>query len=643
MKPRHPRPKIIQQWQAFGRLPAAQADDTAYRAAVDIGITSLQSYVYWSAVEEREGMLDFSVYDEVADKISKHGLKWTPFVILGPNYSIPRWFHESSECIYARCAEHMTECDIQSIWSPHILARVDGFMRLLTERYAASGIIESVLLGVSGVWGEALYPSSDGIRRRGHRHSGWWCADDYARKDFADACRGKYASPDDMNAAWGTDFKDFASAEFPVKQIFYPADLAWKVVRKVLSAAPLSAGILKPIFEDAFNRRLFRGRVTDPHFAERMLFFARWYTGAMTAYAGKWLDIARKHFPGKDIFLVAGGHGDTITGADFSAQAAAAASREAGIRITSMTGDYAESHARKALVTTAAAFYGAPVQTEETIETSADEVAMRIFDGGASGASGIYFKTLMGTDYGEVVSCTGKRDNCLPVGKPSPAGTMFKKLAGANLGSTFAAKAIAAVLIAKDSVALYPSALSENLEAARKLRSRFDFDIIDELLLSAGIAAKYSHIISYFNPSIGAAGLSALRTWVDGGGVLFCRKNAIPNGLCEPSQDNKITHSSDYSRHLRGKGKIFEINPAGAAHFASNLVDILITGQTRVVYPFSPADDGIYFVYDGNGFLLYNSRYKPALKDIILPSENRLTFDVPARDVVIAVAPAPKQ
>lgn len=140
--------KIIQQWQAFGRAHPGLLHDDVYKQVKDHGITSLQSYVYWAEVEKKRYEWDFSVYDEVVEKIAGQGLKWCPFLILGTNYSVPEWFHNSEHSIYAKCVEHGRECDIKSIWNLFIMKYVEEFIDRFSAHYNSDSLTEGILLGV---------------------------------------------------------------------------------------------------------------------------------------------------------------------------------------------------------------------------------------------------------------------------------------------------------------------------------------------------------------------------------------------------------------------------------------------------------------------------------------------------------------
>ena len=152
--------EIIQQWQYLGKVQPKLLEDKALVNCKKAGITSLQSYLYWAEIEKERNKIDFSSYDPLVEKLKKHNLKWVPFLILGPNYATPNWFQESDECLYAKCLEHKKESKIQSIWNPFLAKWIDRFLRIVSEHYRDKNILESICLGISGNWGEAIYPAT---------------------------------------------------------------------------------------------------------------------------------------------------------------------------------------------------------------------------------------------------------------------------------------------------------------------------------------------------------------------------------------------------------------------------------------------------------------------------------------------------
>ncbi|MCF6149865.1 MAG: hypothetical protein E3K37_14525 [Candidatus Kuenenia sp.] len=118
------------------------------------------------------------------EKIIRHNLKWVPFLILGPCYATPEWFQVSSESVFAKCIEHSIESKIQSIWNPYLPKYVDRFIGIFAKHYQSHNLFESITLGISGNWGEAMYPVGGGFGTNFHTHSGWWCGDKYALESY---------------------------------------------------------------------------------------------------------------------------------------------------------------------------------------------------------------------------------------------------------------------------------------------------------------------------------------------------------------------------------------------------------------------------------------------------------------------------
>ena len=69
------------------------------------------------------------------------------------------------------------------------------------KRYGKSGVIETVLLGIQGDFGEAIYSVTGGgwtfnMPGEYHNHAGYWCDDPYALASFRKAIADKYGSVD---------------------------------------------------------------------------------------------------------------------------------------------------------------------------------------------------------------------------------------------------------------------------------------------------------------------------------------------------------------------------------------------------------------------------------------------------------------
>ena len=211
--------EIIQQWQYVGKVHPKLLQDRAFKDCCKYGITSVQSYVSWAQIEPEKGRFDFAAYDVLVEQLKKHGIKWVPFLILGPNFATPRWFQISAHNVYAKCLEHHKTCRIQSIWNPHLPFYVERFLEYFSNHYKDPSVFESIALGISGNWGEAIYPATGGFLGGFHVHPGWWCADNYAIEDFRKWSLNKYGALDRLNAAWCTQFNNPESIDFSNEKI----------------------------------------------------------------------------------------------------------------------------------------------------------------------------------------------------------------------------------------------------------------------------------------------------------------------------------------------------------------------------------------------------------------------------------------
>ncbi len=72
----------------------------------DLGATSIETYIHWKVIEPEPGHFVWDEYDRELELIRECGMRWVPFIILGPHYVTPAWFQNSNESLYARCLEH---------------------------------------------------------------------------------------------------------------------------------------------------------------------------------------------------------------------------------------------------------------------------------------------------------------------------------------------------------------------------------------------------------------------------------------------------------------------------------------------------------------------------------------------------------
>ncbi|MDO8601458.1 MAG: beta-galactosidase [bacterium] len=514
--------EIIQQCQFLGQPHPELLKDEFLKECKKSGITSLQSYVTWAEIEKEKDKFDFSSYDVLVEKLEKHGLKWVPFLIMGPEYATPEWFKKSEESVFYQCLEHQKESKIQSLWNPNLSGYVERFLKTVAMHYRNHSIFECVTLGISGNWGEAIFPADGGFNKNFHTHPGWWAADKYAQKSYIDFLSEKYGSLASLNEVWNTDFNDFQEIELPSFITSKRKDFLNFCVN-IASQSPNFIKVFLKLLRRIFLRlskrtfSLVSQSSSRPQEAEsrRWLDFSEWYLDSMTKWSDFWLKTARRYFPESKIYLTTGGTAEPVSGVDFARQTKVASQYGAGIRITNQTNDYAESFILTRLVASAVKLYGNYFVTEEAgVLQTGSGVAMRIFDALSTGAEGIYCKNFFST---------GNDDPCLK--KIIPAG---QKTEGAdvllnNMRYWQEENPIvkAAVFFPNTAVALDSDIIISLYNQCALLRDLFDFDLIDENMIKDGGLKNYQFLL-ILSGEMPEGNISAkVQEWTAGGGKAF--------------------------------------------------------------------------------------------------------------------------
>jgi hypothetical protein len=335
-----------------------RALDAAAPTLKSIGVTSHEGYVRWNLCEPAPGQYDWSVYDKYVELYKKHHLKWVPFLIVGSPYSLPDWYYKQPEAQGYVCLEHGQESDVQSLWNPALREHVARFIKAFCEHYRDEGVIESILLGITGNYGEAIYVASGNdwtsdIHGQYHTHPGFWAGDKYAIADFRAEMQKKYGTSNALSKAWGTKIADFSDVN-PFPRDKAPNDRAW-------------------------------------------LDFCHWYIDSMSDWARFWMGETRKNYKG-EIYLCTGGHAPPEHGSDFGDQCKLAADINGGVRITNEGSDYRANFSLTRWVASAGRQYGAYFSFEPAGGVSPEAVSGRVYNASTSGARGLhyYFPNLFG-------------------------------------------------------------------------------------------------------------------------------------------------------------------------------------------------------------------------------------------------------
>jgi len=340
-------------------------DETTAPLYRSLGVTSIEDYVTWETCEHGgEGQWDWSNWDKRIKLLKDNDLKWVPFIILGPAYSTPNWFRASDQHVPCRCLEHEIDSKIESRWNPNLPKWIDRFIGEFAKRYGKSGMIESVLLGIQGDYGEAIYSVTGGgwtfsVPGEYHNHEGYWCDDPYALASFRKFVSAKYGAVDTVNKTWGASFPSLEKVDFPGR---------------------------KDDLKD-FKAKLASG---DPQVRRRWLDFIDWYRESMTEWADWWISTTRKYFPNTPIYLCTGGDAIPPHGSNFAEQCRVAAKYKAGVRITNEASNYASNFVITRWVASAGKHYGAFYGFEPAGAEDEVGIVARIYNATASGANQLH-------------------------------------------------------------------------------------------------------------------------------------------------------------------------------------------------------------------------------------------------------------
>ena len=438
---------------------AGAADAALFKA---LSVTSVESYVDWAGVEPVKDQWDWSKWDKQVAVLKQAGLKWAPFLIAGSAYATPLWFQNSPDSHTYRCLEHGKNSKVQSLFNPALRPQIERFLRAFAQRYRDTGVIESVLLGITGIYGESIYPAGpEGgwtARLTGeyHNHHGWWAGDAYAVAVFRAAMREKYGRVKRLNAAWGA-----ACASFDEIATFLP------------EKAPSD-----------------RARAD----------LVEWYQQAMTEWAAFWVHAARKAFPKTEIYLCTGGDGSPFLGADFTAQTAAIAHDGAGVRITNEGSDYAHNFSVTREVATATRHYNTFCGFEPASGVDANGVVARIYNATASGARQLhdYIPNTLGQG---VEALDNFRTNAVWLTPRRP-------------------RVSVALYLSRETWALEPDAVGRTLALSRTLRDATDLDFVTRRSLADGHLRGFNALVLDACSVLEPDSAQAIEKWVRKGGLL---------------------------------------------------------------------------------------------------------------------------
>lgn len=446
----------------IGDVPAMERS-AAY--ARSMGVTAYESYVPWSVIEpRRKGEFDWTETDKLDGICRRTGLKWQILFMMNPSYATPKWYRESGEDVPFRCLEHNQDSDIRSIWCPGLDGHRDRLLRAIYGRYGKSPALESVMLSVSGDFGETLYPAGAlGWNGQFHNHAGYWCGDPSARKAFRQWARSRFTTIARLNRAWGTRYRSFDEVAFQLPS---------------------------PALSDA-----------------RWLDQAEWYRGEMTEYSARWIRMARKYAPANiPLYICVGGDDNVIIGFDITGQVKRFSAYNTWFRLTNEGSRYAENFMITRQLTTAAKLNGQPYGLEPASDVTAKGVTARIYGSAAAGCNHLHHYDGQAADFRSAKPISDRTDRWT-------TGQRFLRVKAPYVN-------VAAFFPRIDTICRRENGTSA-LRPYSSLRDRIDFDMVDDNLVRDGRIGRYRYLLLGPCGTMDAGAYRGLMDWVRAGGVLL--------------------------------------------------------------------------------------------------------------------------
>ena len=523
-----------------------------------LGFTSVECYVTWETCERHgENMWDWTHWDRQLSTLERYNLKWVPLLIVGPAYSIPAWFRETDDHYPSMCVEHNIPSKVESLWNPNLPKYIDRFIKEFANRYKDTNTIESILLGIQGDFGESIYPAGSGgwtfdIPGEYHTHHGYWCNDPYAKEDFKKYIQKKYKNISNLNKAWHTSFKNFNDITFP--------------------------------FDNEESKlELISNFQTDITKLRHYLDFITWYRDSMNNLVDFWMKTTRKYFPNTQIYLGTGGYSHPELGVQFTEQSKISAKYKAGVRITNENSDFAHNFSYTRQVATPCKFYNTYFAFEPAGGEDIYGIPARIFNATTSGASQMfsYDGDIIRKD--ETIEQQQKYiNNLYHIKNPIvPIAVWYPDINQSFFWAHYFD------------------------EIVPELRDYFDFDIIDDILLSDGALNKNKIMVIPYGNIMETESAKKIANWISKGGILYVTGVEKFKSVEGTDAPEKILFPDNSNKNIIGKG--YSMRVKDYSELSENITNDLI----KMNYPvFEIKSDKVYAVQiSDKKILIYSKNY----------------------------------
>jgi len=188
------------------------------------GMTHVEGDMWWRLVEPQKDQWNLGDFDTIIALAHKKGLKISLLPIL---MWAPDWFKQSADYTPMVNMQTGQSVDFLSPWAPGTAVAFDHFYGALAARYKNGEIDILKYAHPASDFGEigltigarnnlpggseyAVAPEDPAAWKQGY-----WCGDKYARADFRQYVLAKYSDVAHINSAWGTNFAGDADIDYP--------------------------------------------------------------------------------------------------------------------------------------------------------------------------------------------------------------------------------------------------------------------------------------------------------------------------------------------------------------------------------------------------------------------------------------------
>lgn len=425
------------------------------------GVTSVQIYCHWNKFEpEARGSFSFDYYDEMVKEVQNAGLRFLPFLLLGPRYSAPDWWLKEPGHTGMICLEHGKECPVESIWNPAFRKEIERVYKAFAEHYLPWNVLESVQLGINGDYGEAIMPVVGNWPGAYHTHRGFWCGGEDAKESFREYLKEHFGTIEGLNERWNSHYNNYQEV-VPFLKEFRPSLTAY-------------------------------------------LDLMDWYHGSMTKYSDFCLAAAKKVFKEVPVYLCTGGIEEPEHASSFAEQAKVAAKNGCGIRLTNEGNNFFENFYLTIHMQSACEQYGAFLGLEPVGPILPEGVAVRTYGSAAYGDVQIfhYYGNLHGQEDGRNAGTIVKKyEDLIGERRLDRKVTMFWPIIDSWAKST---------------------QVSDNIRlAVSEIRKSYDLNAADEKMIADGCLKDTKVLVLLDTAFSTREALLKVAEWVKEGGTLI--------------------------------------------------------------------------------------------------------------------------